>query len=283
VRRCLSCGTTFADGWRCPSCGFEPAPNGFPDFVTAVGDTFPEESFDLLARLEESSFWFRARNELIGWALGRYFPRGRSFLEVGCGTGFVLRGLRERRPELALAGGEPFIGGLEVARSRLPDVPLYRLDGANLPFEDEFDVVGAFDVLEHVEDDRAVLRELHRAVKPGGGVLLTVPQHPRLWSAVDDFSRHLRRYTRAELVEKSRAAGFRPVRATSFVSVLLPLLLLSRLRGRNGDEPYDPETEYRLPPAVDAVLERVLAGERALIKRGVSFPAGGSLLLVARA
>lgn len=282
MRRCLSCGTTFGDGWRCPSCGFEPSQNGFPDFVTAVGDTFPEESFDVLARVEETSFWFRARNELIAWALGRYFPQARSFLEVGCGTGFVLRGLRERRPELELAGGEPFLGGLQVARSRLPDVPLYRLDGANLPFADEFDVVGAFDVLEHIDDDETVLRELHRAVKPGGGLLVTVPQHPRLWGAVDDFSRHVRRYTRRELVAKARSAGFEPLRATSFVSLLLPLLVLSRRRGKGGDE-YDPETEYRLPRTVDAVLERVLAGERALIRGGVSFPAGGSLLLVATA
>jgi SAM-dependent methyltransferase len=282
VRRCLSCGTALSEGWRCPACGFEPAANGYLDFVTAVGDTFPAESFELLARVEERSFWFRARNELIAWAFSRYFPDAASFFEIGCGTGFVLRGLHERHPGLVLAGGEPLTGGLDVARSRLPDVPLYRVDGTNLPFEDEFDVVGAFDVLEHVEEDAAMLRELRRAVKPGGGLLVTVPQHPRLWSAVDDYSRHVRRYSRRELVEKLSRAGFLPVRATSFVSVLLPLLLLSR-RKKKPDQPYDPESEYRLPAKVDAALERVLGAERALIRAGLSLPAGGSLLVVARA
>jgi SAM-dependent methyltransferase len=282
VRRCLSCSTAFSDGWRCPACGFEPAANGYLDFVTAVGDTFPAESFELLARVEEQSFWFRARNELIVWAVSRYFPAAASFFEIGCGTGFVLRGLHERRPELALAGGEPFTGGLNVARSRLPDVPLYRVDGASLPFEHEFDVIGAFDVLEHIEDDEAVLRELSRVVKPGGGLLVTVPQHPRLWSAVDTYSRHVRRYTRHELVQKVSGAGFVPIRATSFVSVLLPLLALSRRNAKEGER-YDPDTEYRLPAAVDTVLERVLGAERALIRGGLSLPVGGSLLVVARA
>ena len=235
MRRCLSCSTAFTAGWRCPACGFEPAANGYLDFVTAVGDTFPAESFELLARVEEQSFWFRARNELIAWAISRYFPDAASFFEIGCGTGFVLRGLHERHPELALAGGEPFTGGLDVARSRLPDVPLYRVDGTNLPFEDEFEVIGAFDVLEHVEDDEAMLRELSRVVKPGGGLLVTVPQHPRLWSAVDTYSRHLRRYTRHDLVQKVSRAGFLPIRSTSFVWVLLPLLALSRRNAKEGE------------------------------------------------
>jgi hypothetical protein len=79
VRRCLSCSATFSEGWRCPTCGFEPAANGYLDFVTAVGDTFPAESFELLAQVEERSFWFRARNELIAWAFSRYFRDARSF------------------------------------------------------------------------------------------------------------------------------------------------------------------------------------------------------------
>ena len=281
MRRCLSCRAAFTEGWRCPECGFEPTANGYLDFVTAVGETFPAESFEQLARVEDRSFWFRARNELIAWTLSRYFPDAVSVFEIGCGTGFVLRGLHERRPDLVLAGGEPFTGGLDVARKRLPDISLYRVDGTNLPFADEFDVVCAFDVLEHVEDDVAMLSELRRAVKPGGGLLVTVPQHPRLWSAVDDYSRHVRRYTRRELVGKLSRAGFRPVRATSFVSLLLPLLALSRLRAKEG-RPYDPETEYRLPAPLDAALERVLGAERALIRAGLSFPAGGSLLVAAR-
>jgi SAM-dependent methyltransferase len=241
----------------------------------------PAESFDQLPEQEERSFWFRSRNRLLDWALREYFPDAGSFFELGCGTGVVLQALRASRPDLALAGGEPFAAGLDVARTRVPDIPLYQLDGRHLPFEHEFDVVGAFDVLEHIDEDEAVLRQLRQAVKPGGGLLVSVPQHPWLWSAVDDYSHHRRRYTADELVGRVEAAGFQVVRKTSFVSLLLPAVALSRWRGR-GRDTCDPAEEFRLPRAVDRAFGAAMTAERQLIGHGVSFPAGSSLLLVAR-
>jgi SAM-dependent methyltransferase len=286
MRRCLVCTAEFADGWRCPSCQAEtPVIDGFRSFAEepqSDDEAFDRHSFELLAELEPESFWFRSRNRLIVHALERYFPAATSFHELGCGSGFVLQGIREARPHLELSGSELFRSGLEVAGRRLSGTPLFQIDGRALPFSAEFDVVGAFDVLEHIEEDERVLGELHRSVKPGGGVLITVPQHPRLWSAADDYGRHVRRYTRSELVGKLRRAGFRPVRVTSFVSLLLPLLALSRLTKRPSDTPYDPKSEYRATARVDPLLERVLTLERAAIRRGVDFPAGGSLLAVAQ-
>jgi SAM-dependent methyltransferase len=283
LKVCLACAARFeSEGWTCPKCGAEPARNGFLRFVDdGTLDTFPDESFDHLPEQEERSFWFRGRNRLIDWALRRYFPDARTFFELGCGTGVVLAALRASRPELALAGGEPFAAGLAVARGRLPDVPLYQLDGRRLPFEQEFDVVGAFDVLEHVDEDEEVLAQMHQAVRPGGGILVSVPQHPWLWSAVDEFSLHRRRYTARQLVDRVERAGFRVVRKTSFVSLLLPAVAVSRWRER-GKESYDPNTEYGLPDAVDRVFGATLTAERGLIRAGVSLPAGSSLLVVAR-
>jgi SAM-dependent methyltransferase len=283
VKVCFACAARFeSDGWRCPECGHTPASNGFLRFISEeLLAGFPAESFDHLPEQEERSFWFRSRNLLIEWALRRYFPAARSFFELGCGTGIVLQALRRDLPELALAGGEPFAAGLEVARTRVPDVPLYQLDGRRLPFEEEFDVAGAFDVLEHIEEDEAVLRQLHQAVKPGGGLLVTVPQHRWLWSTVDDYSHHHRRYTDRELVQRVEAAGFQVLRTTSFMSLLLPAVAFSRWRGR-GRETCDPMEEYRLPGAVERAFGAALTAERGLIRLGVSFPAGSSLLLVAR-
>jgi len=283
LKVCLACSARFdSDDWTCPECGTAPARNGFLRFTTDEGlDGFPDESFEHLPEQEERSFWFRGRNRLIDWALGKYFPRAASFFELGCGTGVVLAALHERRPGLRLAGGEPSAAGLEVARSRLPDVPLYQLDGRRLPFEEEFDVVGAFDVLEHIDEDEAVLAQMHQAVKPGGGILVSVPQHPWLWSAVDDFSLHRRRYTARQLVERVERAGFRVVRRTSFVSLLLPAVAFSRWRGR-GRETCDPMAESRLPNAVEGLFGAAMSAERRLISLGLSFPAGSSLLLVAR-
>jgi SAM-dependent methyltransferase len=242
---------------------------------------FDETYFQHLPRLEERSFWFRSRNALIIWALRRYFPHAQSMLEVGCGTGFVLRGVRDAFPQMRLVGGEPFEAGLAVAAQRVPDAELMKLDARELPFREEFDVIGAFDVLEHIDDDERALAAMYSALRPGGGLLATVPQHPRLWSAADEFSRHVRRYRRGELPSKLRDRGFDVLRQTSFVSLLLPVLALSRLRFRN-EKAFDPLSEFRAPPFVDSALGWVLAAERTLIRSGLSFPAGGSLLVVAR-
>jgi SAM-dependent methyltransferase len=242
---------------------------------------FDEEAFHHLPQAEEKSFWFRSRNAVIIWALRRYFPNAQSMLEVGCGTGFVLRGVRSAFPQMRLVGVEPFQAGLAVAAQRVPDAELLELDARDLPFRAEFDIVGAFDVLEHIDDDERALAAMHEALRPGGGLVVTVPQHPRLWSAVDEYSRHVRRYRRSELLAKLRDAGFDLVRWTSFVSLLLPVLALSRLRFR-GKEMFDPLAEYRTPPFVDSAFGWVLTAERTLIRSGLSLPAGGSLLVVAR-
>jgi SAM-dependent methyltransferase len=284
LKVCLACAHRFASPtWTCPACGWAPPSEGEVRFAPdlASGDAaFVEDAFGLLASIEQSSFWFRSRNDLIAWTVRKYFPRAETLFEVGCGTGFVLAGLRRRFPQIKLVGAELFASGLAEARKRLPDTTLYQMDARRIPFEKEFDVVCAFDVLEHVHEDEQVIAQLFQAVSPGGGVVLTVPQHPRLWSAVDDFSRHQRRYTRRELIRKLEDTGFAVTRTTSFVTLLLPALAASRLIHR-GDHDFDPETEYGLPARLDLALERVMGLERRLIERGMSFRIGGSLLAIA--
>lgn len=287
MKRCLQCDTVFdSPGWRCPSCRHEPDHNGgrilFDPSAEVAGGGFDPASFEHLPEIEEKSFWFRSRNQLIVWALRRYYPEARSLLEIGCGTGFVLAGVHQALPALELAGSELFQAGLETAEQRVPGATFYQMDARAIPFEQEFDVVGAFDVIEHIDEDEAVLREALRAVKPGGGMLVTVPQHGWLWSDADDYAQHKRRYSARELREKLMRAGFEVVRITSFVSLLLPLLAASRMRQRNGLERYDPRAEYGQRPLVDSTLEWVMRLERRSIGLGLSLPAGGSLLAVAR-
>ena len=156
------------------------------------------------------------------------------------------------------------------------------MDARRIPFRGEFDVVGAFDVIEHIEDDRAVLAELGAAAAPAGGLLLTVPQHPFLWSEYDVRAGHLRRYSARELGAKVMEAGLEIVRMTSFVALLLPFMYLSRRAQRAPGADYDPLAELRIAPWLNRVLEGALGAERVLIKAGVDFPVGGSLLVVAR-
>lgn len=282
MRLCAACDHAFAsDGWRCPACGHEPvAVAGFPAFAPEVGadEGFNPAVFAELARLEAGNFWFRARNKLIVWALRQYFPEARGMLEIGCGTGYVLAGVAAAHPLLDLAGSEIHSAGLAHAAARVPGTRLMQMDARHIPFVDEFDVVGAFDVLEHIPEDEAVLAQMHRALRPGGGILVSVPQHMFLWSQADVAACHVRRYSAAELVGKVERAGFGVTRVTSFVSLLLPLMMLSRLAKRNSG---DVLAELRISGPLNRVLERVLDAERSLIRSGASLPVGGSLLLVA--
>ena len=287
MKICFSCDLAFvSDTWKCPDCGWEPPQeDGFLSFaphLSRANDGMNPGDFQQLQALEAGHFWFTSRNQLLQWAFGRYFAGATSFLEVGCGTGFVLSGFRQKFPAVRIAGTEIYTNGLRFAETRLPGVKLAQMDARRLPFQAEFDVIGAFDVLEHIEEDELVLSELFRAIRPKGGLMLTVPQHPFLWSGVDEYACHKRRYTRPELIRKVRHAGFEVLRATSFVSLLLPLLLLSRWKRDRSGTCFDPLAEYRVGRLTNGILERALELERALITRGVSFPAGGSLLLIAR-
>jgi len=284
MKRCVQCGERFGgSAWRCPSCGFSPQQHdGVLSFCEPQGiDGFDPSAFDPLAQLEHTSFWFRSRNRIIVWALRRYFPDIRRVLEIGCGTGFVLEGLRAQWPDLQIAGGELHMGGLLHAAERVPGVELFQFDARTIPFDAEFDVVGAFDVLEHIEEDEHVLDEMYAAVKPGGGILLTVPQHPWLWSASDEHAEHKRRYRRTELLRKVSTAGFVVQRITSFISLLLPAMAVMRLRTRLSGRQFDPHQEHQEAQRATRVLERIVDFERSMIARGIDLPMGGSLLVVA--
>jgi SAM-dependent methyltransferase len=286
MKRCLACEGRFeSDDWTCPSCGCSPAVRNkvfqFTEDPASAQAGFKAEYFARLAAIEPGHFWFRARNALIQWALGKYFPNAESLFEIGCGTGYVLGGIRENFPRMRLVGSDIFTDGLVFAKARLPGVELYQMDARRVFFDCEFNVVGAFDVLEHLVEDEIALTQMFNAAQPGGGLLVTVPQQRYLWSASDRFAMHQRRYNRAELRAKVRSAGFEIERITSFNSLLLPLMILSRMpQKRHGD--LQPWRELEISPTLNKALESILTVERSMITNGVSFPAGGSLLLIGR-
>lgn len=283
MKICPRCAGRFASpDWVCPACGWVAQRRGAIRSVaphTQV-EGFSAEFFDRLAAAEDTHFWFAARNALIVWALARHFPGAASFLDAGCGNGQVCRALGGAFPAMRLTAAEAFVEGLAIAERRVPGAELVQADVQQLPWIDEFDVVGAFDVIEHVKDDGRALRELARAARPGGGVIVTVPQHQWLWSPIDDYSGHVRRYSRALLRSRLESAGLRIERLTSFVSLLLPMLVASRVSRRRA--PPNPGLELGISPVVNRAGAAAMRIERAIIRMGVSLPAGGSLLAVAR-
>jgi len=157
------------------------------------------------------------------------------------------------------------------------------MDARCIPFENEFDVIGAFDVLEHIKEDEQVLAQMCISLKPKGLMLLTVPQHSWLWSSTDEYACHERRYAASDLHQKIELAGFRVIRSTSFITTLLPAMMISRFFLRKvSDKKFDATAELKISPWLNALFSRLLGAELALIKRGFNFPVGGSRLVVAR-
>ena len=288
MKKCLACNATFpSTDSCCVVCGSGPEmQEGFLAYAPALaqgGGGFKAAYFADLARLEAGHFWFRARNRLIIWALVKYCPEFRSFLEIGCGTGYVLSGIANAYPGAQLHGSEIFTAGLAFAAARQPTIDFMQMDGRCIPFAEEFDAIGAFDVLEHIEEDEQVLRQMHGALKSGGVILLTVPQHAWLWSPVDDYACHIRRYSAKEIHAKVEGAGFEILRSTSFVSSLLPAMFASRLVQKVSSKKYaDPTAELRISPWLNGLFEKMLDAELAMIRNDINLPVGGSRLIVAR-
>ena len=250
MRRCVRCETSLnGDGWDCPACSFAPAiVDGVPILAPELARGNPEDAdygYEELHRAEAIHFWFTNRSRLIAWSARRYFPDAKSFFDVGCGTGGVLHALRTMVPGVRLAGADALLAGLAFARRQLPEMAFAQVDIRRLPYDREFDLIGAFDVLEHLDDDQQALREMYRSTTIGGGLIVTVPQHPFLWSALDDYSHHRRRYTRPRMVGAIERAGFVVERATSFMTLTLPVQWASRLRKQNLAT-LNPAAEMRL-------------------------------------
>jgi SAM-dependent methyltransferase len=288
MKRCLVCHTGYAtSSKRCPECGFGPViVDGFESYAPDLareGGGFKSSYFLDLARLEDASFWFRSRNELIIWALKNYGQNLENFLELGCGTGYVLNGIAKHFPDTTLYGSEIFTAGLGFAARRLPSVQFMQMDARNIPFQDEYDVIGAFDVLEHIKEDDCVLAQVYEALKPQGIFLLTVPQHAWLWSSTDEYAFHVRRYAASDLHKKIEAARFSVLRSTSFVTILLPAMIISRyLHKKVTNSKFEATAELKISNRINSIFYQIIGLEMLFIKNNINLPAGGSRLVVAK-
>jgi SAM-dependent methyltransferase len=245
--------------------------------------------FEPLFEVEDRHFWFRSRRRCIA-AAARLIPEGsvHDIIEHGCGTGFILAELKRLFPEARVTGADLFAEGLAFARRRFAG-PLIQADLFSCDFRAAFDLIGLFDVLEHLDDDLAALRALREQLRPGGRLLLTVPAHQMLWSDYDVASGHCRRYSHGQLESRLSNAGFRVEYCSSFMFVLLPLLLVRRRfrRGCAGTGQSPPPAqdliarELRINPLLNRALELLLRPERWWIGQGQRLPCGASLLALA--
>ncbi len=228
-------------------------------------------------RVEDRHWWYSGRRRVLEVALRNLaLAPGTRVLDAGCGSG---RNMVELRRLGTVTGIELSAPSVQAARARgVGEV----IEGSALemPFaQDSFDLAVSLDVIEHLEDDVAALRELRRVVAPGGRLLVTVPAYQWLWSRHDVINHHHRRYSRGTLVGAAERAGWRCERTTHFNSLLLPLAIGLRaleLFSRGGE---GSSLDLWVPPApLNWGLQQPMNLEARLIGRGVRIPAGLSLL-----
>ena len=250
--------------------------------------------FDQLARIESRHFWFRTRNKIIVTLtkqITENLPDAYRVLEVGCGTGNVLRALEQACPRGTVMGMDLFAEGLRFARTRT-SCPLVQGNLQQPGFGVQFDLIGAFDVVEHLSDDTRVFRSIHSMLKPNGVLLLTVPAHQSLWSYFDEVSHHCRRYDSADLRHKLEHSGYEIEFLSPFMTSIYPMLYLVRrirsVRRRScglNSAASDRNLlmkELRIVPFVNGILTFVLNQEAKFIKRRRVLPFGTSIIVAAR-
>ena len=234
--------------------------------------------------MEDVHWWFIARRRILLTILRRYLGAGpadgRRILDVGCGTGTMLT-------YLATLGQADGVDIDEEAVGYCHDRGLAQVTQApadHLPYDDAtFELVTALDVVEHIDDDLGVLREMKRVLKPGGGLLITVPAYRFLWGRQDEINLHKRRYVASEVRERLRSAGFDVQKLTYMNALLFPPIAAIRLVRHVLPEPANPPSDFAFPAPkpLNRLLSAVFGWERFLLNR-FDIPFGVSIMALAQ-
>jgi SAM-dependent methyltransferase len=240
-----------------------------------------EHTYPILYQIEQSHWWHVGRRKIIAGFVkdicDRMKDRKARILDVGCGTGANLLLLSQYGDAEGVDISED---ALSFCRERgLKQVKLGAAE--QLPYDEAlFDLVTALDVVEHLDDDVAGLKEIRRVLRPGGRALLFVPTFMFLWGVQDDVSNHRRRYRLPELKRVLNEAGFEVERATyANITFFAPILLMRKLIRLTGIKTKS-ENSINVP-ALNGVLGRILGAESTVL-RYTNLPFGVSGLCVAK-
>jgi len=155
-------------------------------------------------------------------------------MEVGCSSGFLLRDIAKLYSQGTVIGADVVKEPLYELARKLPEVPLMRFDLTQCPLpSDAFDAIVMLNVLEHIEDDLAAVRQIHRLLKPGGVAVIEVPAGPQLYDAYDKELMHFRRYSMDELCRRLEQAGLQVTRKTHLGFLLYPAFSYVKRRNQH--------------------------------------------------
>lgn len=253
----------------------------------AADVSYPKEGHNSHLAVEDHSFWFLHRNACIVELVRRHPPQeGAPIFDIGGGNGFVSLGLERAGFESILV--EPGASGARNAKLRgIRTVICSTAEQAG--FEPEsLPAAGLFDVVEHVEDDGALLESIFGLLQPGGLIYLTVPAYSWLWSQADVEAGHFRRYTRGTIVSRLQHVGFDVQFASYFFQILpLPILLLRsvpyRLGVRGSHDQARTKRDHKAPGGfVSSAMKHLQERETRRINTGKPMRFGGSIIVAAR-
>jgi SAM-dependent methyltransferase len=267
----------------------EPPPEPFLSYAEA--DPSVNWSDELEQMHEESSrthFLDRWTRSAILAGVGLLAPTA-TIADIGCSTGFLLEDVRAAYPAATLVGVDLIGAGLEKAHRLVPTAQLVRADTCDLPIADGcVDAIVSANLLEHVPDDRAALREFLRVLRPGGHAVIVAPAGPSTYDYYDRFLGHERRYARRELAEKCADAGLEIVHDTYIGALLYPPFWLVKQRNRRvGGGLRGEALERRVAADIERTHDSRLGDlawriERRLAGAGVKLPFGIRSLVTAR-
>ena len=239
-----------------------------------------ETLYHRFLEVERTHWWFRARRDILTGLAAKLVPKGGTVLDLGCGTGYFLEAL----PPGCEAWGVDF-SPLAVRMSQergLARVRVGTTEDLSAVNDRRYDLATLLDVIEHLDDDLGALKRAREVLKPGGRILVTVPAYAWMWSRHDELNHHRRRYTRPQLGDVMKRAGFDLEQLTYFNCHLFPIAWAVRAWRRWTRNTV--ANEFALPaPWLNGLLHRVFLSERRRIVAGGSYPHGLSVLAVGRA
>lgn len=247
--------------------------------------SYPEEGNESCMQLEENSFWFKHRNDIIAKGIKAY-NEDRFFFDVGGGNGFVAKRIQDEGGDVVLV--EPGKKGVYNAQKRgVKNVVCSTLENAGF-VKEKVESFGMFDVVEHIEDDLAFMKEINSYLQKDGKVYITVPAYKVLWSKEDDYAGHFKRYTLKTIEELMIQSGFKVEYSTYFFSVLpLPIFLFRTIpsflgfnkKSNNLDKHKEEHAERE--GVISRFLDKVWKWELSKIAKNKRVPFGGSCFIVA--
>ncbi len=253
---------------------------------------FPENGFDVNDNKvwEQNFFWSSSRNRLFKRIVyNNLNPTGKTkYLEIGCATGDFIQQIIGNE-NLEITGSEIYLKALIKIQKYFPSVNFIQYDVTKGIIGEQFDIIAAFDVIEHIDNDVEAISNINKMLRQGGSLIISVPQHKFLWGKLDEILKHKRRYTRNDLVTKLKENGFDIIYTTSFLFVLFPLMVISRILDKGGhpanfdtQDSMALEKRVKFTNALNWIFDLCMRVDEFLIRIGISLPFGGTLVIIAQ-